>query len=120
MLRAGAAHTSIPSKTFSAMAASNAIVAVAPEGSDLADLVRRHSCGEIICPGDVNGLAAALKRLVVDRVELERFADNARRAVLEHYDMPRLAERWRNFLCGSVAESTVGSVKPTLFTGGVA
>ncbi|MGH8574560.1 MAG: glycosyltransferase, partial [Gammaproteobacteria bacterium] len=44
-LKEAASKTSIPSKTFSAMAAGNAVVAVAPAGSDLATVVARECCG---------------------------------------------------------------------------
>ena len=97
-LRNTAAHTSIPSKTFSAMAASSAIVAVAPIGSDVAAVVLEHDCGAVVAPGDVNGLAAELQRLTSDAAALGRAQRNARRAVEAHYDIGRLAERWRGLL----------------------
>jgi lipopolysaccharide/colanic/teichoic acid biosynthesis glycosyltransferase/glycosyltransferase involved in cell wall biosynthesis len=97
-LRAEAAQTSIPSKTFSAMAAGHAILAVAPEDSDLADLVRRHRCGIVVPPGDVDGFSRALELLVTDRQERDRARAAARQAVVDHYDMPILAEQWKCFL----------------------
>lgn len=97
-LREGAGHTSIPSKTFSAMAAGSAIMAVAPRGSDLAELVRNHDCGRVVEPGDVNGAVAALEGLLEDATERARCAANALDAVLEDYDVAVLAQRWNEFL----------------------
>jgi lipopolysaccharide/colanic/teichoic acid biosynthesis glycosyltransferase/glycosyltransferase involved in cell wall biosynthesis len=97
-LRDGAQHTSIPSKAFSAMAAGCAILAVAPEKSDLADLVRRHDCGRLVAPGDVDGFVRSLAELVEDRAELKRCQANSLRAASEYYDLARLAEDWVAFL----------------------
>lgn len=104
-----AAHTSIPSKTFSAMAAGNALLVIAPKASDLADIVLRHDCGIQVEPGDWTGVAEAIVRLVREPVLQQRLADNGRIAVREHYDMPALAKRWAEFL-GAVAKK-----KPLIF-----
>jgi glycosyltransferase involved in cell wall biosynthesis len=97
-LRDAAATTSMPSKTFSAMAAGSAIVAVAPAASDLARLVRRHGCGEVVAPGDVDGLVHVFTRLLDAPGELERCRRSAAAAARDVYDMPKLAGRWREFL----------------------
>jgi len=104
-LRREAAHTSIPSKTFSAMAAGHAIIAVAPSESDLADVVRRHRCGCLVAPGDTDGFVEALEKLVTDDVQRESAMDASRRAVLDHYDMSILARTWMEFL-GEVERDT--------------
>ncbi len=97
-LGAKAGNTSIPSKTFSAMAAGNAVVAVAPAASDLARLVARHDAGVVVEPGDVDGLASALRTLVREPRTLEAVRGRARRAIAERYDMPVLASRWRELV----------------------
>jgi glycosyltransferase involved in cell wall biosynthesis len=97
-LREAARRTSIPSKTFSAMAAGSAIVAVAPDDSDLSNLVKKHACGCVVSPGDVDGLAASMGRLLDDPDELRRARSNASSAARQVYDMPMLASRWADFL----------------------
>jgi lipopolysaccharide/colanic/teichoic acid biosynthesis glycosyltransferase len=97
-LRVSAAKTSIPSKTFSAMAAGSAIVAVAPDDSDLAHLVRKHACGDVVEPGDVDGLVATFSRLLTHPEELRTRRANSIAAVHASYDMPELAHRWDTFL----------------------
>ncbi|MCK9463556.1 MAG: sugar transferase, partial [Proteobacteria bacterium] len=93
-----AAATSIPSKTFSAMAAGNALVVVTPKGSDLHDLVKRHDCGIVVAPGDGAGVAAAVKKLVRETELRKRLASNGLAAAREHYEMEVLAGKWREFM----------------------
>lgn len=89
-----AAHTSIPSKTFSAMAAGNAIIAIGPRKSDLFDVITGHACGEIVNPGDVDGFVRAVTRLVVDPQWRAVCTENAKQAVVHQYNMPNLAKKW--------------------------
>lgn len=98
-LRDAAAETSLPSKTFSAMAAGCAIVAVAPSRSDLAECVERCDAGVVVAPGDAVGLADALRRYGADTELLDAHQTEARRAAAQLYDMPALARRWDEFLC---------------------
>lgn len=97
-LNPGFAKTSIPSKTFSAMAAGAAIMAIAPDDSDLANLVRKHECGEVAHPGDVNGLVSAFAQLLDRPDVLRQRRANALAAVRDDYDMPKLARRWEGLL----------------------
>jgi len=113
-LKQDAWMTSIPSKAFSAMAAGSAIVAVAPARSDLARLVERHACGAVVEPGDIDGLHAALTLLSAPDA-LARAKANAKAAAEEHYDLPRLAHRWREFLFN--ASSATHSAVPAASQG---
>lgn len=97
-LREEANRTSIPSKALSAMAGGNAIVAICPRDSDLADLLLEHGCGHVIAPGDTGALVEALQRLATDRVSVERLRKRARKAAVERYDLRYLAERWDELL----------------------
>ncbi|MCB9727933.1 MAG: glycosyltransferase [Deltaproteobacteria bacterium] len=97
-LRDEASRTCIPSKAFSALAAGEALCVIAPEDSDLAELVRRHGCGRQVAPGDVDGLVATLGALADDAEALASMRAAARAAASEHYDIGRLAVRWRDFL----------------------
>lgn len=104
-LKEAARETSIPSKTFSAMAAGNAVVAVAPAGSDLAAVVARERCGAVVSPGDVDGLVHALRGLALDPEALRVARDRGRRAVAARYDVRVLAGRW-------LAVLTAATTKP--------
>jgi sugar transferase EpsL len=104
-LKEAASKTSIPSKTFSAMAAGNAVVAVAPAGSDLAAVVAGERCGAVVSPGDVEGLVRALRGLALDPEALRLARDRSRSAVAARYDIAVLAGRW-------LAVLTAAAVKP--------
>lgn len=97
-LRSSAKYTSIPSKAFSAMAAGAAIMAIAPEGSDVATLVVRHGCGSVSEPGNDVGVERDLLALIDDEAWLERCRHRSKDAASTHYDMPVLAHRWKTFL----------------------
>ena len=89
-----AAHTSVPSKTFSAMGAGNAIVAIGPGNSDLFDVVSGHACGAMVNPGDVDGFVQAITRLVADDQWRAVCTGNAKKAVDQQYHMAHLAKKW--------------------------
>lgn len=93
-MRPGAEKVVMPSKTYSAMAAGQAILAVCPRESDLADLVMAHDCGWVIEPGDVAGLRALLESLPVRAAEVLTKRRNAYVAAHERYSMTATAGQW--------------------------
>ena len=97
-LRQEANRTCVPSKAYSAMAAGSALVVVAPEDSDLAELVQARRCGRVTAPGDVDGLVAALGHYGTDAASCAEAAEAGRQAIRAQYDIRRLADRWRVFL----------------------
>jgi glycosyltransferase involved in cell wall biosynthesis len=58
---------SVPSKTYYALAAGAAILAVSPDGTELTDLVAEHRCGLHVPPRSPDLLAQAIRRLHDDR-----------------------------------------------------
>lgn len=97
-LKDQARHTSCPSKAYSALAAGCALVAVAPDDSDLADLVTSSRAGVLVEPGDGQGLVAEVRRLLKTPRTLASMKRRAREVVATRYDMSRLAVRWEKFL----------------------
>ncbi len=99
-MKPGAEGIVMPSKTYSAMAAGQAILAVCPRQADLADTVLRHDCGWVVTPGDVAGLRAVMESLPARSEEVLAKRRNAWRAARECYDQTVLAARWRELLGG--------------------
>ena len=97
-MRPGAERVLMPSKTYSALAAGQAILAVCPRDSDLADLVIRHDCGWVVEPGNSAGLAAAVQELADRPAELLRRRRNARQAGTAHYGLSVVARQWAYLL----------------------
>lgn len=89
----GSEKVVLPSKTYSALLAGQAILAVCPRDSDLAAMVLAHDCGWQVEPGDVEGLRAALESIGRDRVALETKRGNAYSAGHAEYDMSSIAGR---------------------------
>ena len=74
------AGISVPSKTYTALAAGATILAVTPEKTELEDLVEEKKCGAVIRPGNVEDLAAAVRRLRSDRRQLRQMQVRSREA----------------------------------------
>jgi len=94
----GAEDVVMPSKTYSALVAGQAILAICPQQSDLADLVRQHDCGWVVAPGDVAGLQAVLTSIAGNSAEVLRKRLNAYTAGHEKYDMTVIAKIWDGLL----------------------
>ncbi len=93
----GAEHVVMPSKTYSALAAGQAILAICRRASDLADLVTKHDCGWVVEPGDTGALLEVLKRIADDRAGLHEKRMNAFRAGQDVYDMNVIAREWMSY-----------------------
>ncbi len=106
----GAERVVMPSKTYSALVAGQAILAVCPRESDLADLVHRHDCGWVVEPGDSDGLAAAIGAIATDPDGLWSRRKNAFEAGHRHYDMAPIALQWLDLFRELIPE--LGRVQP--------
>ncbi len=93
-MRFGAEKVVMPSKTYSAMAAGQAILAICPLESDLADLIVEHDCGWIIEPGDAAGLRSLLKGLPGRRDEILQKRRKAYAAAHAYYSMEATGRQW--------------------------
>jgi hypothetical protein len=90
----GAERVVMPSKTYSALVAGQAILAVCRRESDLADLVLRHDCGWVIEPGDAAALRSTVAAIAGRPDELLTKRRNAFAAGQRHYDMASIAADW--------------------------
>ncbi|HVU16356.1 MAG TPA: glycosyltransferase [Candidatus Didemnitutus sp.] len=70
-MKPGAECVIFPSKCLSALMAGQALLAICPVESDLADIVRDYDCGWVVPPGDVDALHAAVTAAVTDRSGLQ-------------------------------------------------
>ena len=97
-LRPGAEKVAMPSKTYSAMAAGQAILAIAPADSDLAVLIHQHDCGWVVPPGNVDALDHILAWIRDHQEELQKKQHHARTAARQYYDMPVIQTTWNKLL----------------------
>lgn len=66
-LRTGLAHVSVPSKTYSILAAGRCVVAAVDPGTEIERLVQQAGAGVCVAPDDVDALTAAISTLVGDQ-----------------------------------------------------
>ena len=97
-MKPGAEGLVMPSKTYSAMMAGQAILAVCPLESDLADTVRQDDAGWVVAPGDAAGLRALLAAAAADPAQVLAKRLNAFRAARRRYHPRIIAARWAELL----------------------
>lgn len=88
----------VPSKFYGIAAAGRPIVAITAADGDIASLVRQHSCGIVIAPGDASGLAKALRRLADDPAQVQAMGLRARAMLDAQFTRRHALERWRTLV----------------------
>ncbi|MEE9415783.1 MAG: glycosyltransferase family 4 protein [Acidimicrobiales bacterium] len=93
-LKRGLAHSSVPSKFFSILAAGRPVLASVDPGTELDSLIDATNCGLAVGPDDQAGFTAALARLLDDQ-GLRIRCGRAGRAFVESWITPAgVAERY--------------------------
>ncbi len=92
LLRQGLARASVPSKTYSALAAGRPLIAGVDAGSEVARIVERNGCGIGIPPEDPDAFAAAVARLLDDPITAEAMGA-AGRSFVEGWASPEAVAR---------------------------
>jgi glycosyltransferase involved in cell wall biosynthesis len=80
-----------PLKLYEYMAAGKAIVA--SQAGQIAEVIQDRHNGLLVEPGDVNGFAEAIIRLLKDPAERERLGQNARRQAVERHSWDQYIQR---------------------------
>lgn len=97
-MKPGAEGLVMPSKTYSAMVAGQAVLAICPSTSDLAQTVRHHDAGWVVEPGDLPGLTTVLAHAISHPTEVIAKRRNAFRAGHHFYEQKQLAVHWAQLL----------------------
>lgn len=105
-VRRGLEGVVVPSKLYSVLAAGRPVLAVAPEESDVVRIVREARCGIAADPDDPAAVAAALRKMRDDPIELTNMAQRAREAAKKYVRVNEL----KRFL--EVIEEASGSSIP--------
>ncbi len=88
----------VPSKTYYAMAAGSALLALCHQENELADLINSYHCGLIVQPDDVDGFIAALYRFKNDQEFLKSCRQNARIAARTFFSREVCTREYTNVL----------------------
>lgn len=91
-LKKGLAHASVPSKSYSVLAAGRPIVASVDEGSEVARVLERAGAGIAVPPEDPEAFTKALRKLLEDPEEA-RAMGRAGRAFVEGWASPAAIAR---------------------------
>lgn len=78
-----AADVSVPSKTFTAMAAGSALLVVGPEDSELGDIISQYQCGEIFSETDIASVTGYLQQISDNAEKLSRYRDRSLKAAAD-------------------------------------
>ena len=102
----GSERVVMPSKTYSAMMAGQAILAIAPEDSDLVDLIKAADCGWFVEPGDVSGLVSVVSEICADSQRLLKMQERSYDYAQAHFGQNTLAKKWEVALGSLNSNST--------------
>lgn len=94
-LKRGIAENSVPSKTYTIMAAARPFIASVDEGSNVWKLVRDAQCGVCISPEDAPSLVNAILRLRADPERRRQLARAGREYVQNHFARATVTGRYR-------------------------
>jgi colanic acid biosynthesis glycosyl transferase WcaI len=97
-LNAEMSFTCLPSKIFNIMSCERPVLAVTPEGSEIADLVYQAGCGVNAPPGDPERLADVVRDMQREHSWLEAMGRSGRQFVQVHYSRQVCLDRYESFL----------------------
>jgi glycosyltransferase involved in cell wall biosynthesis len=97
-LKESAGGLIMPSKTYSALVAGQAVLAVCPRSSDLANLILKHDAGWVVAPGDAVGFTALVRHILDNPGEVLGKRRRAWRAGHRYYEQRVIALRWQKLI----------------------
>jgi glycosyltransferase involved in cell wall biosynthesis len=84
----------VPSKIYGILAAGTPVIAMVPERSEIAYVVREEQCGYVLEPGDADGLVNAILELKSNETLRTAMGSNARKAFEEKYTTRCIAGKY--------------------------
>lgn len=91
--RKGTAKNGFPSKTWSIMAAAQAMIACFDLDSELSKFVREGNCGLAVEPDSVEQLVLAITELYENQEKCNEYGKNARRFVVENFERSKATKQ---------------------------
>ena len=93
-LRAGLGAVSVPSKTYSILAAARPVVAAIDPGTEVTRILAASGAGTCVPPDDAVAFTAALKEMVSDPARAASMGESGRRWVSEHVSPAAVAREY--------------------------
>ena len=85
----------VPSKIYGILAAGIPVIALVPQNSEIAFIVREENCGFVINPGDLDEFIKAIGLLKSDENLRKQMGHNSRLAFEEKYSTREIAGRYK-------------------------
>lgn len=85
----------VPSKLYGVLAAGRPAIFIGAADGEVAQVLRRHDCGESVRPGDGPALAGLVRSLSAAPERAAAMGRNAHAAFTQTYDRPFALARWR-------------------------
>ena len=104
-LRAGLAEVSVPSKTYSILAAGRCVVAAVDRGTQIERLITQANAGVCVQPDDVDALVSALADLANDATRRTTLGSNGRTFIERHPSARHAAESYVRLVPDSLSDS---------------
>lgn len=99
LLREGLGRVSVPSKTYSILAAGRPVLAAIDPGTEVPRLIESSGAGVVVPPDDLDAFVNALRGLVGDPVALRTMGLEARRFIESAASPALVAERYGDLIC---------------------
>jgi glycosyltransferase involved in cell wall biosynthesis len=97
-LRKNLEGMAVPSKIYGIMAAGIPVIAIVPNESEIAFIIKEENCGVVVNPGDSSGLQNALRMIRIDENARKIFGMNGRRAFEEKYTCKKISSRYQSVI----------------------
>lgn len=102
-MKPGTTQDTFPSKVYTIMAAGRPVIAAADADSELAAVVETARCGDVIEPGDVDGLVDAIRRAYEAREESAARGERGRRFVEQNHTRGVVARKYDRLIRDLIA-----------------
>lgn len=97
-LKEGLEGMAVPSKIYGILAAGKPVIAMVPDNSEIAFIIKEEKCGIVLNPNDLTGLLETIKLLKTDQNLLNNLGKNGRIAFENKYTLRIIADRYKNLL----------------------
>jgi glycosyltransferase involved in cell wall biosynthesis len=97
-LRDGLEGMAVPCKIYGILASGVPVIAMVPENSEIALIVREENCGYVLNPYDLDGLLKAILELKSDEKLRTAMGKNGRKAFEQKYSTKIIAEKYKSLI----------------------
>lgn len=103
----------MPSKLYGILAVGRPVLAAAPQNSELAQLILKNDLGFVVEPNDVDGMAAAIRSAIEQKVQLTAAGERARTLAVSYFDRKIVTRRFGDLLDEILSGSSPRTGIPT-------